>query len=111
MPRCVFIVQTNPVPGREDEYNNWYTNVHLPDVLKVPGIVSAQRFRRTAQQRGAGPYPWDYLAIYECESEDVAKVIAGLTERSGTPAMVMSTSLAEARSSCFYEAITELKTA
>jgi hypothetical protein len=27
-----FLVFTNPVEGREDEYNEWYDNVHLGDV-------------------------------------------------------------------------------
>ena len=48
MPRYNLIVLTNPVDGREDEYNDWYTNVHLDDVLKIPGVVGAQRFRRTS---------------------------------------------------------------
>ena len=54
MPRYNLIVLTNPVDGREDEYNDWYTNVHLDDVLKVPGVVAAQRFRRSNHQRDQG---------------------------------------------------------
>jgi len=46
MQRCNLIVFTNPVEGRDDEYNDWYTNTHLPDVLKIPGITGAQRFCR-----------------------------------------------------------------
>jgi hypothetical protein len=41
MAKHVFVVLTNPVEGKEDTYNDWYTNVHLGDVLKVPGIVAA----------------------------------------------------------------------
>ena len=29
----------NPVEGREDEYNKWYTDTHLQDVVKVTGFV------------------------------------------------------------------------
>ncbi len=37
---------SNPVDDdREEEFNDWYTNVHLDDTLKVKGIVSAQLFK------------------------------------------------------------------
>jgi hypothetical protein len=34
----------NARPGQQDEFNEWYGNVHLPEVLAMPGVVSAQRF-------------------------------------------------------------------
>jgi hypothetical protein len=43
MEKHVFVVFTNAVEGQEDIYNEWYTDVHLKDVPKVPGIVAAQR--------------------------------------------------------------------
>ncbi len=51
----VLVVMSNPAPGKEQEYNDWYTNVHLGDVLKVPGIVSAQRFKLDDKQRTGTP--------------------------------------------------------
>jgi hypothetical protein len=45
MAKHVFVVFTNPVEGKEATYNDWCDNRHLPDVLDVPGFVSAQRFR------------------------------------------------------------------
>jgi len=108
MPKFTYVVFTNPVQGREDEYNNWYTNVHVPDVLCVPGILSAQRFRRTEQQRGAGPQPWDYLALYECDAPEPRLVTEGIQARIGTPEMMMSEALAEARYGCYFEPITEV---
>lgn len=106
MQRYNFIVLTNPVEGREDEYNDWYTNTHLPDVLKIPGIVAAQRFTRAAIQRGAGPFPWKYLAIYECESDNLSGIVRELTARGGTELMRMTDALAEERFACFFEPIT-----
>ena len=29
MAKHVFVVLTNPLEGKEDAYNDWYTNVHL----------------------------------------------------------------------------------
>lgn len=109
MQRYSLIVFTNPVEDREDEYNDWYTNIHLPDVLRVPGVIGAQRFRRGETQRDAGPYPWRYLAIYECETDDVSKVIGELKARGGTELMRMTDSLAEERFVCFFKPITGMK--
>lgn len=109
MPKYNLIVFTNPVAGREDEYNSWYTDTHLGDVLKIPGIVGAQRFRVAEHQRDPGPHPWQYLAIYECDTDDVRSVIAELKARSGTSAMTMSDTLDKERFVYFFEPITEMK--
>ena len=42
-----FFVFSNPVAGHEDEYNNWYNEQHAPDVVFIPGFVTAQRFVKT----------------------------------------------------------------
>jgi len=40
--KYIFVVQANAVNGREQEFNDWYTNRHLLDVMALPGIVAAQ---------------------------------------------------------------------
>jgi hypothetical protein len=45
MTRSVLVVLSDPTEGAEDEYNAWYTTEHLPEVLDIPGFVSAQRYR------------------------------------------------------------------
>lgn len=111
MPYFKLIVLSNPVEGREDEYNDWYTGTHLADVLRVPGIVGAQRLRCTEVQRDIGPKPWKYMAIYECNADNVQQVIDGLRARSGTPEMPISSALAESRYVYFFEPITEMMSA
>jgi hypothetical protein len=39
----LLLVFTNSTEGREDEFHKWYDEVHIPDVLRVPGVLSAQR--------------------------------------------------------------------
>lgn len=102
-----FIVLTNPVSGRDDDYNDWYTNQHLGDVLRIPGIVAAQRFKTTPVQRAKQPLPYEYVAIYEIETDDLAVVVGELARRTGTDAMPISDALAEERMSYIVEAITE----
>jgi hypothetical protein len=60
-------------PAREDEFNRWYDEVHLPDLLSVPGIVAARRYR-VAPARGAEPSS-QYLAVYEIEAENPEAVL------------------------------------
>lgn len=86
MAKYCLIVVTNPVAGREDEYNNWYTNQHLPDVLKVPGFVAAKRYKIT----DVSALPGKYVALYEMETDDPQAVLAELAKRANTPEMMMS---------------------
>lgn len=108
MAKYQFIGFTNPVPGREDEYNEWYTNTHVHDVLKIPGIVSAQRYKLAEHQRSPGPHPYKYLAIYECETDDVRNIIAELKARSGTSEMPISDAMDSERLMYFFEPMTDV---
>src|SRR5690606_19186746 len=51
-----YVVLSNPVPGRDQEYNDWYSNRHLADVVAVPGFVSAQRFRLVDPEAEDAPH-------------------------------------------------------
>lgn len=92
MRRYKLLVMTEPTQGREREFNDWYQNVHLRDVVAVPGIKSAQRFRLDHQIiPGAKPLP--YLAIYEIETDDVQGVMKEMMARAGSARMVISEAL------------------
>jgi len=70
--KAVLVVLTNPgSPATEDAYNDWYTNVHVPDVLGVPGYVSAIRYRAFPSWQ---PVPQRYLTIYDLEVRDAAHI-------------------------------------
>ena len=106
MEKHVFVVLTNPIEGREDEYNEWYSGVHLTDVLKVPGIVAAQRFKLSDAQRDAPPLPYRYLALYEIETDDLNHTLAVLRQRAGTSAMVISNAIGPNRAGWMFQPIT-----
>ena len=106
MEKHLFVGFTNPIEGQEDIYNEWYTDVHLKDVLKVPGIVAAQRFKLSDVQRDAPPFPWRYLALYEIETDDLNRTLATLRERAGTSAMVISNAVVPERAGWFFKPIT-----
>jgi hypothetical protein len=89
MPRYKLLVMTKPVEGREREYNDWYQNVHLRDVVAIPGYQSAQRYRLLRPiMPGAEKLP--YLAIYEIDTDDVDGAVRELSARAGAGSMVIS---------------------
>ncbi len=49
------IVLTEPVEGREAEFNDYYEIFHLEEVLATTGWTSAQRFKLSDQQGMACP--------------------------------------------------------
>ncbi|MGN6773477.1 MAG: hypothetical protein ACTHJQ_27065 [Rhizobiaceae bacterium] len=58
----IHIVRLNIDPICEKEFNEWYDNRHLPDILSCPGWLSGRRFRAL----GEGP---KYAAIYQVAGE------------------------------------------
>jgi len=91
MAKYTFIVMTNPVAGKEAEYNDWYNKHHVPDVLNVPGFACAQRMRLADTQFGGEPHKtFKYLALYEIETDDLAGTLKELRARGGTADMVPS---------------------
>ncbi len=56
-------------PSREKEYNHFFDNFHLPDVLSAPGFVSARRYAVKELRNGRGKY----FAVYEIETDDIDK--------------------------------------
>jgi hypothetical protein len=94
MAKYTFVVLTNPVEGKEAEFNRWYNGQHVPDVLNVPGFVSAQRFRLADTQfRGKADTGHRYLALYEIETDDLAGVLEELRARGGTAEIVPTDTL------------------
>lgn len=107
MGRYVFAVRSNPVAGREDEYNEWYSERHLDDVRAVPGVLSARRFTLADPQARFVPdvEPYRYLSLYEVETDDPQGFIDELTSRIGTERMPRSEALAEDLSAVLWQAV------
>ena len=104
MPKGVLVVETSPVTTeREDEFNDWYNDTHLVEILKLSGFTSARRFRKLAD----GGHR--YLAIYEVEADDMHSAIAGLGEAAKRREMTMSDALGSdpAPSMTLFEQISE----
>ena len=72
----IIVVLTEPTQGREAEYNDYYENLHLDEVLATTDCSSAQRFKLSAEQGLACPLP--YLAYYEVEADHAGTVLEKL---------------------------------
>ncbi|MCB8885622.1 hypothetical protein BIS17_07845, partial [Bordetella pertussis] len=106
MPRHKLVVLTNPVEGREQEFDDWYMNTHMPDVMRVPGFVSGQRFTWAHAQAKPHAQTWRYLTILEIDTDDLQATLDDLMARPGTAAMRMSDALAEQRLAYVFTAAT-----
>jgi hypothetical protein len=62
-------------PAREEEFNRWYTHVHLPDLRGARGLVAARRGVNTDPSS-----PARYVAIYEFETDDIDDSLKSLYE-------------------------------
>ena len=67
MIEAILVVLSKPRPGRDEDFNDWYTNILLRDALRFRGAITAQRFQRSMVQPHALPpkFDWCYLAFYD----------------------------------------------
>jgi hypothetical protein len=63
--KYLYVVMMDVEPDKEELFNRTYDEEHIPILTKVPGVISAARYK-TADEGVAR-----YLAIYELESPDV----------------------------------------
>jgi hypothetical protein len=91
MARYQYVILAAAVPGREAEFEHWYDEQHLADVVNIEGVVNARRFRIVDQKVTNLDAPgWRSLAIYDIESEDPQAVLATISAAAGTDAMPLT---------------------
>lgn len=76
MPKFRMIMLSRALPGRSEDYQRWYDDTHIPEMLQVPGIVAAQRFRVVRNVAGETTYP--YCTIYEMEGDSPDAVLGAM---------------------------------
>src|SRR5690349_12085211 len=63
-PGAILLALSDPPPGQEDAFNDWYGGEHAPARLTVPGIFNARRYVAVEPD---GPR---YMAIYDLETPE-----------------------------------------
>ena len=61
---AMMMVMADIPADKEDDFNRWYNEEHLAELLSVPGVLSAARYEAVS----SGP---NHLAFYELESPEV----------------------------------------
>ena len=62
--RGIYLVWADVQAAKEDDFNRWYNEEHLDELLAIPGVLSAARYIAVS----GSP---KYLACYELESPEV----------------------------------------
>ena len=81
--RWFYMVKTKSTdPAKEAEFNAWYDDIDIPDVLAVPGFMRA---RRAVHKRfvelpdlNLSEAEGKYIALYDIETADIDKTIIDL---------------------------------
>jgi hypothetical protein len=60
-PQTILVTTVDISVGAEEEFNHWYNDVHMPEVMACPGFRRAARFECVDGQPR-------YMAIYELDS-------------------------------------------
>jgi hypothetical protein len=73
MTGWIFKVESNCAdPAREQEFNDWYDNMHVPDLLKEEkAFMAASRYQEAHPQNGQGKF----VALFELETDDIDKTM------------------------------------
>jgi antibiotic biosynthesis monooxygenase (ABM) superfamily enzyme len=62
----IFIVMAKVQPDKEDAFNRWYDEDHMPKALnRFPGVMSGRRYKILDGGEG-----YNYMALYEFESQE-----------------------------------------
>lgn len=69
MTKALYLVFTQPVEGQDAEFNRWFNEQHLPEVLQAKGFTKAQRFRVTPVLNTDDDLLTPYLSLYEIEGD------------------------------------------
>jgi hypothetical protein len=76
MSAHLMVVLSNAKPGQDEEFNRWYSDVHMVETNdRLDGFATAQRFV-LAGLDAAPPCPYRYLAIYEIPPDQLETAYA-----------------------------------
>ena len=104
MARSVLRVFTNATDGNDEEFNRWYDEFHMQEVIETPGFIACERFELGATQMDSEERVHRDLAIYEIEG-DPAAALKSLQESA--PRMQMTDTLNLAAGTSLFTQITE----
>lgn len=77
MSKGLLVVQSRPAsPEAVGDFNRWYDETHIPELLQVDGFTRATRYE--AAEGGS------FLAVYEVDDVDAAQAALAAAQSSGS---------------------------
>ncbi len=96
------VVFTHAVAGLEKEFNDWYQNTHLKDIVGIENFDAAQRYTFTMNITD-GPDLAPHLAIYEIETADIKGAIKAMNDFAASGRMPLPDSMGKTIVGAVYE--------
>ena len=74
------VVLAKAVPGKVEELAQWYDETHIPDLLAVPGLITAERHTIMPIKRPEGTPVWDFMLVYEFSGDEPMVVLGDMAK-------------------------------
>jgi len=100
--RYKMVVFTNAAASLEREFNDWYQNTHLKDIVGIKNFDAAQRYTFTLNITD-GPDLAPYLAIYDIETDDIHAAIKAMNDLAASGRMPLPESMGKNIVGAVYE--------
>lgn len=108
----IFFIPGNYIPGKLEEYHEWYDETHIPEVSAVPGMVGMRRGELSPIQIEPKHYcPGDQLVMAAQQTDDLGFTIRDFggralgTSPSGISMETRSSAASTARTVHFFRKI------
>ena len=102
------VVFTNAVEGKDKEFNDWYQNTHLKQIVSIKSFVQAQRFRFQTNIIPGSANPARYMAIYDIETDDINAALGAMGDHAASGRMSVLDSMAPPTIGAVYEEFGEV---
>jgi hypothetical protein len=102
------VVFTNAVEGKDKEFNDWYQNTHLKQIVSIKSFAQAQRFRFQTSIIPGAPDPARYMAIYDIETDDINAALGAMGELAASGRMPLPDSMVPPTIGAVYEEFGEV---
>lgn len=83
MAKYNLLIFTNAKPGQDAEFNLWYDEKHLPELVTLDAVAGGKRYD-VFPGLGGQPAKFKYLAVYELEGDDPQAAASQILEAAQT---------------------------
>jgi len=70
--KFIWTVAMDVAPEKEELFNEMYNHEHVPNLLKIPGVTGATRYKVVRSTNGRNPATFQkYFTVYEMDDKDI----------------------------------------